>query len=174
MSVHQAPPALLYRVAQVLAWAGALVLVVIMLMTFADVIGRTFFKRSLIGTVETVTLLMGILVFFGLAWTEVVRRHVVVDTFYSMAPGRLRRVLTLLNALVAFVVASLLCWRLLIMTRGIIEDGEFTQIWQLPFWPTAVLESVGMLVFLAVLGWRVVEAFRALRQPADHVPSTEA
>ena len=138
-----------------------------MLMTFADVVGRTLFNRSLTGTVETITLLMGVLVFFGLAWTEVKRKHVVVDTFLQMTSGRTRAVLGLFNALVAFGIASVLYWRLLIMTLDVIRDQELTQIWRLPFWPTAVLESVGMTILVLALAWRVIEAFQHVIHPGE-------
>jgi TRAP-type C4-dicarboxylate transport system permease small subunit len=40
------------RVVHLLGWLAAILLVAIMTLTFVDVIGRNFFGRSVLGTVE--------------------------------------------------------------------------------------------------------------------------
>jgi len=96
---------LIRRAVMLLAWFAAATLVAIMMMTFVDVIGRNFFGRSLLGTVETVTLMMGALVFSGLAITELNRRHIVVETFQGLFPRPLRRVSVVVNSVIAVMVA---------------------------------------------------------------------
>ena len=150
------------RLARLFAWLGAAVLVAIMLLTFADVVGRTFFSRALVGTVETITLLMGVLVFFGLGWTEVANRHIRVDTFVDLAPSAIKRVITVITSLLSLFVATALMWRLLVQTLDQILAGETTQIWSIPFWPTAVAMSVGMTLFVAALAWRSRQALTTL------------
>ncbi len=145
------------RAASGLAWFASLVLVAIAGMTFLDVVGRTFFGRALVGVVESVELMMGMLVFCGLAWTEINRRHIVVETFQTLFPMPARRLSEIVNSLIALVVTAFLAWRLLVKTGEILEEREYTQIWELPFWPTAIVMSAGICLFLLVLVFRLLE-----------------
>ena len=145
------------RTASLFAWLASETLVSIMVLTFIDVIGRTFFGRALVGTVESVELLMGVLVFSGLALTEVQRKHIVVETFQSLLPRPLHRVSVLVNLLLAVAVAGLLTRQLIIKTVEVFEEQEYTQILEIPYWPTAVLMSAGLVLFLAVLILRLFE-----------------
>ena len=135
---------------------ASLTLIVIMMLTFVDVIGRTFFGRALVGTVESVELLMGMLVFSGLAYTELQRKHIVVETFQSLLPGKLHRLSNLINLLLAISVTGLLAWQLCIKTLEIFEDQEYTQILEIPYWPTAIIMSIGLILFLLTLILRLL------------------
>jgi len=128
-----------------------------MVLTFVDVIGRTFFGRALVGTVESVELLMGVLVFSGLAITEIHRKHIVIETFQNLLPGGLHRVSRVINYLLAVAITALLTKQLLIKTWEIFEEQEYTQILHIPYWPTAIIMSIGMVLFLLTLILRLVE-----------------
>lgn len=153
------------RAATLLAWLGALALAAIMALTFLDVLGRNLLGRALVGTVESVVLLMGVLVFCGLALAEANLRHVVVDTFQLMLPQAGRRAAAVINAALAAGIAGLLAWRLVVQTVSVAEAGETTQIWGLPFWPTAVVMTAGMLLFVLVLALRLARECRGLLSP---------
>lgn len=154
------------RAASGLARFAALVLAAIMALTFLDVVGRTFFGRALVGTVESVELMMGILVFCGLAITEINRRHIVVETFQNLFPPPARRASEIVNSLLAVVVTGFLAWRLLLKTGEILEEAEHTQIWELPFWPTALVMCVGICVFLLALVSRLIADLGGSREEA--------
>ncbi len=146
------------RTATAFGWLASATLVVIMATTFVDVIGRTFAGRSLVGTVESVELLMGILVFSGLALTEVNRRHIVVETFQTLFPRPLKRLSVLVNLTLAVVLTALLARQLIVKAIEIFEEQEHTQILEIPYWPTAFIMSAGIVLFLIVLLLRFVEA----------------
>jgi len=145
------------RTAELFAWFASAVLILIMALTFVDVVGRTLFGRSLVGTVESVELLMGVLVFCGLALTEVNRRHVFVETFQQLFPSPLQRISRVFNLLLALAVTGVLAWQLMQKTKELISDQEYTQILEIPYWPGAVLMSLGIFLFLLVLLLHLVE-----------------
>jgi TRAP-type C4-dicarboxylate transport system permease small subunit len=149
--------AIIRQAAKLLAWFASATLLLIMALTFVDVAGRNFFGRALIGTVESVELLMGILVFSGLALTEVQRKHIVIETFQNLLPRGLKRVSVLINVLLAVGIAGLLMRQLIIKTIEIFEEQEHTQILEIPYWPAAIIMSVGMVLFVLVLLVRLVE-----------------
>jgi len=145
------------RAAQLLAWLASATLMLIMALTFVDVIGRNFFGRALIGTVESVELLMGILVFSGLALTELQRKHIVVETFQALLPLKLKHLSAVINLLLAVGIAGILMRQLIIKTAEIVHEQEHTQILEIPYWPAAVLMSAGMVLFVLVLLLRLLE-----------------
>ena len=139
-----------------LAWFAAATLLAIMAMTFVDVIGRNFFGRSLTGTVETVSLMMGVLVFSGLAFTELNRGHIVVETFQGLFPKPVKRTSMIVNSLLAVGVCGLLLNQLFAKTMDVISEREFTMILKLPYWPAALLMLIGFAVFFLLLVLRLI------------------
>ena len=156
--MHQLVSTIISRTATAFGWLASATLIVIMATTFVDVIGRTFVGRSLVGTVESVELLMGILVFSGLALTEVNRRHIVVETFQALFPRPLKRLSILVNLVLAVVLTTLLTRQLIVKAIEIFKEQEHTQILEIPYWPTAFIMSAGIVLFLIVLLLRLVEA----------------
>lgn len=156
---------LIRRAVHLLAWIAAATLVAIMTMTFADVIGRNFLGRSLIGTVETVQLMMGVLVFSGLAVTELHRRHIVVETFQSLFPKPIRRISVIVNSLLAVGVSGLLLNQLFNKTIDVFAEKEFTMILKLPYWPSAILMLIGFVLFFLLL---VIRLIREMKDQEDH------
>ena len=148
-----------------LAWFAAVTLVAIMTMTFVDVIGRNFLGRSLIGTVETVSLMMGVMVFSGLAVTELNRGHIVVETFQGLFPKPLKRTSMIVNSLLAVGVAGMLLNQLFTKTLDVLAEQEFTMILKLPYWPAAILMLIGFAVFFLLLVLRLI---RDIIGPQDH------
>lgn len=139
-----------------LAWFAAVTLVAIMTMTFVDVIGRNFLGRSLIGTVESVALMMGVLVFSGLAMTELNRGHIVVETFQGLFPRPVKRLSMIVNSLLAVGVAGLLLSQLFTKSMDVLAEREFTMILKLPYWPAALLMLLGFAVFFLTLVLRLI------------------
>ena len=146
------------QLAKLFAWFACFVLVAILAVTFFDVVGRTLFGRALVGAVEAIELMMGILVFSGLALTELKRRHVNVETFQALFPAPAFRLSVILNCLIAVLVVGLMTWRMVVKSMDTWEEQEFTQIWELPFWPTAFIMTVGLGLFLLVLLIHLYEA----------------
>ena len=141
-----------------LGWLACVTLLLIMTTTFVDVIGRTTsIGRALVGTVEVVELLMGILVFSGLAYTEVNRRHITVETFQSLFPKPIKQLSVILNLILAVGITALLARQLIIKSLEIFEEQEYTQILEIPYWPVAMIMSIGIVLFLVVLLLRLID-----------------
>ena len=147
---------LVRRAVFLLAWFSAAILVAIMAMTFIDVIGRNFFGRSLLGTVETISLMMGALVFSGLAITELNRRHIVVETFQGLFPKPVHRLSVIVNSILAVGVSWLLLEQLYAKTLDVLSEGEFTMILKLPYWPAAAVMLTGFAFFFLTLVLRLI------------------
>ena len=63
----------------VFTWVGAAALIILVLTTFANVVGRYLLRMPLTGAVEISQLFLVVTVFFGVAYTEVRKQHVTFD-----------------------------------------------------------------------------------------------
>jgi TRAP-type C4-dicarboxylate transport system permease small subunit len=133
-----------------------------MLLTFLDVTGRTLFGRALTGTVESVTLLMGVLVFSGLAYTEMSNKHVVVDVLQALFSRPIKRLSHVINLAIGVFITGIMTWRLGLSAISIFEEAETTMIWGLPYWPVAIVMVIGLTLFLVVLILKLAQSIQAL------------
>lgn len=159
--------ALLTRAVAGVAIVGIAALVTMVVLTFLDVFGRTLLGRALTGTVESVTLLMGILVFCGLARTEQTDRHVVVDVLHNLFPKPVNRLVTVVNLVLAVFITAIMTWRLTLAAVTIFEEQETTMIWSLPYWPVAIVMVIGIVLFLAILVLKLIRSALDLRSRPD-------
>ena len=56
-----------------------------------DVIGRYVFNYPIMGALEISQILLAALVFFGLAYTQMGRKHITVGLAYAKLPPRLKK-----------------------------------------------------------------------------------
>lgn len=135
-----------------MAGAASLCLLGLMLITFADVVGRYFFNAPLVFTVEIVELGMGLMIFFGLALTTLNRGHISVDLINGMVPLYVRVWLASFSALIAIVFFGLITWRLWDRAMNFWSDGLATQILFLPVAPVVFVMAIagGVTTLLAL------------------------
>ncbi|MFD0916075.1 TRAP transporter small permease [Pseudahrensia aquimaris] len=135
-----------------LAAAACVVLVVLMLITFFDVVGRYFFDAPLTFAVELIGLNMGLLVFFGLAITTLNRGHIAVDLVSAASPPAIRRFLARIAAIAGSVFIALMAWRLWDRAGNFMSDGLVTDILAFPIYPIVMIMSAtaGFTVVIAV------------------------
>ncbi len=135
-----------------MAGAASLFLLGLMLITFADVIGRYFFDAPLVFTVEVVELGMGLMIFFGLALTTLKRGHIAVDLITGITPEKLHVLLVSFATLVTVIFMSLVTWRLWDRAENFWSDGLATQILFLPVAPVVFLMAIagGVTTVLAI------------------------
>lgn len=142
--------------------AGAAVLAGLTLLTFLNVAGRKLFNSPIVGTVEMTELCMGLIVFFGIAYTTHKRAHVSVDILTSHLPGRAREALALFSQLASTLFAAAICWRLWIKAGQTLDDNLLTQIWEVPVYPVAYLMAAGSTLMVVVLGIQITQSLQHL------------
>ncbi len=142
-----------------LARAGAVALAVMMFLTFFNVTGRKLLNSPIVGAVEMTELFMGLIVFFGVAYTTHARAHVTVDVITSHLPARAREALALLAQIVSTAFVAMVSWRLWIVATETLSDNLLTQVWGLPVYPVAFLMAAGCTLMFVVL---LVQVFQSL------------
>ena len=97
-----------------------------MLLTFADVIGRYVFNSPIMGAYEITEILMGLMIFGGLPLVSRARGHITVDFLAAALPPRLRAVQTVFLDLMCSLIAGVLAWRTCLYAGRMVQAGETT------------------------------------------------
>jgi|SRR5579871_3631302 len=126
---------------------------------FISVLLRYFFSVSIPDGYDVGRLLLGILIFWGIAATSYRGTHITVDLVWSMAGPRTRRVIDVFATLVLLFVVSVqtsMLFDKVITTRA---DHILTYDLGLPTWPffaVAWAGDVSAVVLIAVRTYRLI------------------
>lgn len=162
LNLLQRIDALTARASVWLVRAGAVALAVMMLLTFVNVAGRRLLNSPIIGAVEMTELLMGLIVFFGIAYTTHGRNHVTVDIVTSHFPGRIREAFAVVAQILSGAFVVFVSWRLWIVANETVSDNLRTQVWELPFYPVAYLMAAGSTLMVLVLLVQILQSLLRL------------
>ncbi len=144
--------------------SASVLLLALMLLTFADVLARYVFNAPIRGAFELTELALLVLIFCGLPLASVADEHVTMDFIDQWLPERARRAL---QRTVQFAVGLLLlglAWQVVLKAGKISSYGDTTDVLKLPVGPfvylMAVMVAITGLVHLAKAFARHVDAPR--------------
>ncbi|NDL55579.1 TRAP transporter small permease subunit [Phytoactinopolyspora mesophila] len=154
----------LVRVNTVLHLVAGVVMVALLLWTVGDIVGRAVFSHPLRGTIEMTELAVVVLVYLGLALTEDRDRHITVDLLYVRLGATGQLVLRVFAGVVAFVVVSVMTWRLWQYAEQLDAGGFTTGILRIPLYPVALLAVLGSSAFALAILSKTILAVKALAE----------
>ncbi|MET9783266.1 TRAP transporter small permease subunit [Nocardiopsis alba] len=150
-------------VATVLNLGAGLLLLALMFLTVADVVGRSAFGRSVLGTVDISTLLLVTIAFLGLASAEIDGKHVSVTLVEERFGPRTRRILSGARVVLLAILGALIVWGMGEVLLSAYERGETTNdILRLATWPAKLVLFLSFLLFFVMAVWKEVMEFRTL------------
>src|SRR5579871_6886698 len=138
---------------------------VVALDIFASVMLRYFFSVQIPDSYDFGRLLLGILIFWGIAATSYRGNHITVDLLYSNVGERMKRVIDVFATLVLLFVVTVQTYTLFDKVRGTYLDHVLTYDLRLPVWPfylVAWLGDVSAVLLIAIRTFRLIlrpEAF---------------
>jgi tripartite ATP-independent transporter DctM subunit len=130
----------------------ALVLLCIMpVPVFIDVVIRFLMSKSIPGAIELEELLMGIIVFFGVAHTHAHGGHINIDLFTSKFPKAANRVIETCLYFLASIFYALMSWQLVEQGIKKFQNQEVSFTYHLPVGAFRFIAAVGaILLALAI------------------------
>jgi TRAP-type transport system small permease protein len=140
---------------------------------FLSVLLRYFFSVSIPDGYDFGRLLLGILIFWGIAATSYRGAHITVDLGWELAGRRGRRVIDVFATLVLLFVVSVQTIMLFDKVLATRAQNLLTYDLRLPAWPfylVAWLGDVSAVILIAIRAYRLV--YRPHLMERDHV--TEA
>lgn len=149
--------------------AGAALLAILFL-TIVDIVGRSGFRRPFPGTVELTSMILVVVVFLAVAYSEDMGDHITIDLVYERLGRRWKMVLDVFADLFTVVVVALLSYQLYQFVTRNQRSGAETPVLDLPVWPFVLVASIGAAFYLVSTVMRVV--LRLKGAPVDAVDPT--
>jgi TRAP-type C4-dicarboxylate transport system permease small subunit len=137
---------------KVLAMVACVALLVMMILTFVDVIGRYGLHNSIFGVSEMVELLMVAVVFGGFALVTASDTHISVTLLDHFLIARAPKLMRRIRFLFSLCIYTLFLWIFWGLTMDAAESARQTIVLSLPLWlfsgTAAVLSSLGLVLFV--------------------------
>jgi len=125
-------------------------MMIAMCVSVIDFSGRFLFNIPLVGGVEMVRTFLVIIVFFGLAHTQLQDEHIRMDLLLSYISRRAKWLVELFGLLLATVVYAFITYATIPVMIQSVARGEYeTGLIPFPMWPARIFMSAGL--FLLVL-----------------------
>ncbi|MEC7488355.1 MAG: TRAP transporter large permease subunit [Pseudomonadota bacterium] len=146
------------------AFGGVLLMLLIAMVTIADVFLRTVANAPIVAMNEITEVFFAVAIAacFPAGLTQ--RIHVTVDLLATRFGVRLTAWLKVVGALLLLWLFALITWRLGAIAAALTETSETTIILQIPTWPfiwlVAVFSGLGALFQIVVLGVEILSALR--------------
>ena len=138
---------------------GAFCLVVMMLLTCADVVGR-FFGHPIFGSVEIVGFMAALSVAMALPYTHQARGHIGVEIVFRLLSERTRKLIELVTNTLALLLFAVVTWRMALYARTMKGAGEVSMNLEIPVYLIIALVAFCFLVFTLAIVQDMVRALR--------------
>ncbi len=147
------------RFIQAIEWLAAIFVGIVTVDTFVSVLLRYFFAWQIPDSFDFGRLLLGILIFWGIAATSYRGTHITVDLIWSIASPRWKRVIDVFATLVLLFVVAVQTATLFDKVRVTYLDNVETFDLHLPTWPffaVAWLGDVSAVLLIAIRTYRLI------------------
>jgi len=137
------------------AYLAGVVLLLLALLTTADVVGRYFFNAPIIGVFDLTHFSVLIMVFLGLGYCGFRGGHVAIEFLYDRLNRKTARILDRLINLVGCILFVVIAWQSVVQSIDVKKYGEASQLLLIPYYPFYWLLALGALLFAWVMALRV-------------------
>jgi len=145
---------------KLLGAGAAAALFSMMLLTFADVVGRKVLNESITGSVELTELCMLGTIFIAMPLVSLAGEHVIFDLLDPILPASLQRWQRVISNVFCSVMVLGGAWLIHGRASRVFEDGDTTAQLQIPTGPF-IQAAAMMLLFTAIM--HAVVAWMAFR-----------
>lgn len=161
------------KVIDTIEWLAAIFVGLVALDIFVSVLLRKFFNAAIPDSYDFGRMLLGILIFWGIAATSYRGGHITVDLIWTNAGPRAKRWIDVFATLVLLFVVAVQTITLFDKVRQTYADHVLTYDLNLPVWPFFAigwLGDVSAVLLIAVRTYRLVFQPQALDEhhPANY------
>jgi TRAP-type transport system small permease protein len=161
--VSSAPTALrrnaMDRIIDAIEWCAATFVGLVALNIFLTVVLRRFFSWQIPDSYDIGKMLLGTLIFWGIAATSYRGGHITVDLVWSTASAKWKRRIDVFATVVLLFVVAVQTIMLFDKVRATFVDHVLTYDLGMPIWPfyaVAWLGDVSAVVLIAIRTYRLV------------------
>ena len=140
------------RLSFLVEWVGLAGLILMMIITFVDVIGAKVFQAPLLGAIDLVMISQLMAVSFALAGSVILGRHVEVEFFVPLLPTSLQKIITSIVHFMGLFLFVIICWQLFKYGYFLQSGEEVSPTLRIPLYPFAYGAGLACIpVFLIYL-----------------------
>jgi len=150
---------MIYTIAGRANWISAAAVLLMMLLTTADVILR-FFGYPIPGTYEVVGLLGSVVISFSLAYTSVEKGHIAVEFLVNRLSEKSRYIISAINSVLGIFLFGLISYQSFLYASELRQSGEVSLTLQMKTYPFVYGICAGCLLLCLVL---VADFMKSLR-----------
>ena len=156
------------RFIDTIEWIAAGFVGIVAANIFISVLLRNLFSYSIPDSFDIGRLLLGILIFWGIAATSYRGTHITVDLIWGNVGPKYQRWIDVFATLVLLFVVTVQTWTLFDKVRGTYNDNVTTFDMHLPTWPffaVAWAGDVSAVLLIAIRTWRLIFYPEAMHDP---------
>ena len=147
------------RFIDTIEWIAAGFVGIVAANIFIAVVLRNLFSYSIPDSFDIGRLLLGILIFWGIAATSYRGTHITVDLIWGNVGPKYQRIVDVFATLVLLFVVTVQTWTLFDKVRGTYNDNVTTFDMHMPTWPffaVAWAGDVSAVLLIAIRTWRLI------------------
>jgi|SRR3954447_18411742 TRAP-type C4-dicarboxylate transport system permease small subunit len=140
-------------------WVAAAFVGIVALNTFVAVLMRKFFAVTIPDYYDFGRLLLGVLIFWGIAATSYRGTHITVDLVWANASAKYQRIIDVFATLVLLFVVTVQTATLFDKVATTYADNVLTYDLHIPNWPFFALAwagDVSAVLLIAIRTWRLI------------------
>jgi len=149
-------------------WVAAFFVGIVAANIFLQVLLRNLFTYSIPDSYDFGRMLLGILIFWGIAATSYRGTHITVDLIWANVGPRYQRIIDVFATLVLLFVVTVQTYTLFDKVRGTYYDNVLTFDLRLPTWPFFALAWIGdvsAVLLIAVRTYRLIMMPEEMKEP---------
>ena len=147
------------RFIDTIEWIAAGFVGIVAANIFISVLLRNLFNYSIPDSFDIGRLMLGILIFWGIAATSYRGAHITVDLIWGNVGPRYQRLIDVFATLVLLFVVTVQTWTLFDKVRGTYNDNVTTFDMHMPTWPffaVAWAGDVSAVLLIAIRTYRLI------------------
>ena len=161
------------RFIDAIEWCAATFVGIVALNIFLAVVLRKFFSTSIPDSYDIGKMLLGTLIFWGIAATSYRGGHITVDLVWAATSPKYKRWIDVFATLVLLFVVTVQTITLFDKVRATYVDHVLTYDMNIPTWPffaVAWLGDVSAVLLIAIRTYRLVFQPQALHDASETKP----
>jgi TRAP-type C4-dicarboxylate transport system permease small subunit len=142
---------------RVLSYVGMVILIVMMLLTVADVFMRYIWNHPILGVFELTEYMMIPIVFFGWAWCAKKGGNVQVDLVVTRLGPSAQRVLNIVTYFFGMLIIFVIAWQNLLESKEVWSAHKASDMLAVPAYPFYIVLTIGCFLLCLVLLLNLVQ-----------------
>ena len=144
-----------------LNYTGVVLIIFLMFFVTTGVLGRYFFNQPLAGYWDMAEMMLAVLVFFGIAYTQRMGGHIRIDLFITRLRGRSYHIAEFLSLLLSLGIFAVIGFYGLKRALYAYASGDVSISMLWPIWPAMMSVAIGSFLLCARF---IIQMFQHLVQ----------